>query len=211
MSIPYWIGTSKQKMNLWNSGKLTSCQRLNDQNEKIKLLFRRIGDCRRLPGNTSSLIEFLRRKSEAWRNMRNCKCWLQLLKHFDESQFWPFVVWGKEKNSVWGNVSLQFWLYFCLYHVKYTPIFISSFISFWPYHDTFDILLQLNGAIQGIPMIQVIFNVFWYFELILILMWHELGTCSFETELISTRYRLALSGDSKEDAKDLHGMARLDW
>ena len=32
-------------------------------------------------------------------------------------------------------------------------------------------------------MIQVIFNVFWYFKPILILTWHELGTCSLETDL----------------------------
>ena len=108
-------------------------------------------------------------------------------------------------------VSLQFWLYFCLYHVKYTSIFISSIISFWPYHDTFDILLQLNGAIQGILMIQVIFNVFWYFKTNVDTNVAWVRYCSFETKLTSTRYQFALSGDTKEAAEDLHDMDRVDW
>jgi hypothetical protein len=40
-------------------------------------------------------------------------------------------------------------------------------------------------------------------------MWHELGTISIETELTSTRYQLAPSGDTREAAKDPHDMARV--
>jgi hypothetical protein len=39
--------------------------KIDQLKKKIKVFFRRIGDCKRLPGNTSSLIEFLRRKQEA--------------------------------------------------------------------------------------------------------------------------------------------------